>query len=101
MARMTFIKSGTKNKLAKEIEFEFYAPASEEVRLAGNFNNWDASKQRLKKDASGHWRAKLELKPGRYEYRYVVDGNWERDQRQTVAVVPNAFGTWNSVIEVA
>ena len=88
-----------KNKPEKEVTFEFYAPSAKEVSLAANFNNWDAAKNPLKKNGGGKWRLSLSLQPGRYEYRYLVDGNWENDQRP-VACVPNAFGSWNCVVEV-
>ena len=83
----------------KDVLFEFYAPAAQAVSLAGTFNGWDAAKNPLKKNNTGSWRLKLSLQPGRYEYRYKVDGTWENDQRP-VACVPNAFGTWNCIVEV-
>ena len=100
MAKFEPYKANSKNKLEKDFLFEFYAPLAEDVRLAGTFNGWDASKHRLRKDPDGKWHLTLKLKPGRYEYRYLVDGNWENDQRP-VACVPNAFGTWNCVVEIA
>lgn len=89
-----------KNKLEKDVVFEFFAPAAQDIRLAGSFNNWDASKHRLRKDSNGHWHLTLKLKSGRYEYRYLVDGNWENDQKPVICV-PNAFGTWNCIVEIA
>ena len=83
----------------KESIFEFYAPEAKKVAIAGGFNNWSPENSPLKKEANGKWRTALKLKPGRYEYRFWVDGNWENDQRSTECV-PNAFGTWNCVIEV-
>lgn len=88
-----------KNKSTKATHFEFYAPSAKEVSLAGTFNGWDASKNPLKKNNAGNWSISLFLEPGRYEYRFFVDGNWDNDQRP-VACVPNAFGTWNCVVEV-
>ena len=88
-----------KHKSEKDVTFEFYAPSATEVSLAGTFNGWDATKNLLKKNNAGKWRLTLLLPPGRYEYRFLVDGNWENDQRP-VACVPNAFGTWNCVVEV-
>ena len=93
------VSVGNKNKPVKDVTFEFYAPSAKQVSLAGTFNDWDPSKNLLKKNNSGTWRLKLTLQPGRYEYRYLVDGNWENDQRPT-ACVPNAFGSWNCVVEV-
>jgi len=100
MPRLETFKSRPTNKSEKETTFEFYAPQAAEVRLAGTFNHWDPSKHRLRKDVNGRWRLTLSLKPGRYEYRYWVDGNWENEQRPS-ACVPNAFGTWNCVIEIS
>lgn len=100
MSQFETYKSKSNNKLEKSVLFEFYSPSAEEVRVAGTFNNWDASKHRLKKDSSGYWRLTLKLNVGRYEYRYLVDGNWENDQRPG-ACVPNAFGTWNCIVEVS
>ena len=79
--------------------FEYYAPQAEKVCLSGSFNGWDLKACPLKKDKEGYWRTTLLLTPGRYEYRYLVDGGWENDQRPGEAV-PNAFGTWNCVVTI-
>lgn len=88
-----------KTKPLSKIEFEFYAPEAQKVSVAGTFNDWNEEKAPLKKDASGKWKVALTLPAGRYEYRYLVDGLWQNDQR-TVECIPNAFGTWNCVAEV-
>ncbi|HOW58178.1 MAG TPA: glycogen-binding domain-containing protein [Candidatus Omnitrophota bacterium] len=84
---------------AKEIEFKFYAPLSKKVGVGGTFNGWKAEKNPLKKDENGNWKAAVKLAPGRYEYRYCVDGDWQSAQ-EPVECVPNAFGSWNCVVEV-
>jgi 1,4-alpha-glucan branching enzyme len=66
------------------------------VYLAGNFNNWKASANVMKKDKKGIWKAVLSLRPGRYEYRFLVDGNWENDPA-CCDCVPNEFGSQNCV----
>ena len=86
-------------KSAKKITFEFYAPQAECVELSATFNNWNPRETPLKKEKDGKWKATLSLPPGRYEYRFRVDGNWQNDQRP-VECVPNPFGTWNCVLEV-
>ena len=101
MVRSQDSKPKSKNNgVEKDVVFEFYAPAAESVQLAGSFNNWDASKNRLKKGSNGRWHLTLKLKLGQYEYRYLVDGSWENDQRP-VGCVPNSFGSWNCVVEVS
>lgn len=84
----------------KMIDFKFYAPLAKKVELGGCFNGWKADKNPLKKDATGNWKVSLKLKPGRYQYRYLVDGVWQNAQ-EPVECVPNAFGSWNCVVEVA
>jgi 1,4-alpha-glucan branching enzyme len=87
----------TKTKvLTRKVPFEFLAPAAKEVYLAGDFNNWDASANPMKKDRKGIWKITLSLKPGTYEYRFLVDGNWENDP-SCCNCVPNEFGSQNCV----
>ena len=83
----------------KKVTFEYFAPHARSVSLAGTFNEWSHSTSPLKKDRTGKWKLEIALSPGRYEYRYFVDGAWENDQRP-VECVPNAFGSWNCVIKV-
>lgn len=83
----------------KTVRFEYYAPYARKVCLGGTFNQWNPDACFLKKDSSGKWAVTLKLSPGRYEYRYIVDGAWQNDQRP-VECVPNAFGSWNCVVTV-
>jgi len=84
---------------SKPTEFKLYAPAAKKVSLAGSFNKWDVKSLAAKKDSKGNWVVKAGLKPGKYEYKFFVDGSWQNDARCT-SCVPNAFGTHNCVIEV-
>jgi hypothetical protein len=43
--------------------------------------------------------ALLPLPPGRYRYRYVIDGQWKSDPNNEY-VESNPFGELNSVVEV-
>jgi len=84
---------------SKPTEFKLYAPQAKRVSLAGNFNNWNTKMLSAKKDSQGNWAVKVNLKPGRYEYKFLVDGSWLNDPRCT-SCVPNTFGTHNCVVEV-
>ena len=84
---------------AKPTEFKFYAPQAKKVSLAGSFNNWDTSALTAKKDSKGNWETKVNLKPGKYEYKFFVDGAWINDPRCSSCVV-NSFGSRNCVISV-
>lgn len=68
--------------------------------VAGTFNNWDQSKTPMRRDGSDSiWKVSLPLKPGRYEYRFVVDGQWISDPNARESAI-NDFGSTNSVLVV-
>jgi len=90
----------SKTKKGKKVDFEYFAPSSVKVSVVGSFNGWDFEKHPMKNDGQGRWTLSLVLPVGRYEYRYSVDGTWQNDQRP-VECIPNAFGTWNCVLEVS
>jgi hypothetical protein len=48
------------------------------VYLAGDFNGWDSKALAMVKDGDG-WLARIDLKPGKYFYKLVVDGQWIMD----------------------
>ena len=84
---------------ARTTEFKLYAPAAKRVSISGSFNKWDAKKIAARKDSKGNWMVKLNLKPGTYEYKFLVDGSWLNDPNSSHSV-SNAFGTQNSIIEI-
>ena len=98
---MTIKTETDKSKRAKKTAnekaiFEFSAPEAQEVSLAGDFNGWDPRKNPMKKAGNGLWQATLPLAPGKYEYRFLADGQWENDPSCS-GCVPNPFGSRNCV----
>jgi 1,4-alpha-glucan branching enzyme len=87
-------------KHRKKVAFSLHAPQAETVFLAGDFNQWHPKKHGLKKTKSGEWEAKLMLVPSTYEYKFVVDGNWQEDPVNTRTCL-NCFGTRNNLLTVA
>jgi 1,4-alpha-glucan branching enzyme len=85
---------------AKPVTFRWTVTKAKTVTVAGDFNNWDPHAHSLKKGKDGTWRASLHLKPGRYEYMFVVDGDWREDPLNPNRV-PNPHGGFNSVCDVA
>jgi chromosome partitioning protein len=81
------------------VEFKADFPDAKSVALAGTFNAWNPERTPLHNEGHGHWRVFLPLNPGRYEYRYIVDGQWQTDPQATESTV-NPFGGQNSVIVV-
>lgn len=80
----------TRHKGIQSTRFSCPAADAKAVFLAGTFNKWNA----------------VDLKPGRYEYKFVVDGAWccgpghDGDDHECPECVPNSFGTKNRVLEV-
>jgi 1,4-alpha-glucan branching enzyme len=82
-----------KLKLMKT-EFSLLAPQAKSVLIAGSFNQWNLSAHPLKQDKKGVWKISLPLGPGRYEYRFLVDGQWQNDPNCS-SFIENPFGTLN------
>jgi chromosome partitioning protein len=81
------------------VRFSIDTPGAEKVQLAGEFNDWDPGKDvLLDVDGQGIWSKVLALKPGTYQYRFVVDGRWMADPNNP-RKVDSPFGEKNSVIE--
>ena len=91
--------TGKKKLTTKKINFKMVAPEAENVFLVGDFNDWNISAHPLKSNSKGIWKISLELMPGRYEYRFLIDGGWRNDPNNTT-FAPNPFGSDNSVINL-
>ena len=63
--------------------------------LAGSFNDFSPEAFRMKKVDSG-WIAQVRLAPGKYWYKFVVDGNWMVDD-DNYAKENDGEGNTNSV----
>ena len=89
------IKTKTKRR---RVNFSFEAPDANKVVLGGDFNNWNIRAHPMKYEG-GVWKV-LMLDPGRYEYKFLVDGQWRNDPNndQTCA---NCFGTHNNVLVIS
>ena len=68
---------------AEPVSFSIAAPDAKQVFLAGEMTDWDAGKRAMQRDASGTWHATLDLEPGQWLYKFVVDGQWVRDPATT------------------
>jgi 1,4-alpha-glucan branching enzyme len=79
----------------------FYAfyPQAKSVQVAGDFNDWNPQKSQMKKAAGGYWQLKIPLARGVYKYRFVVDGIWQQDPKNTMTE-PNPYGEVDSVVKV-
>ena len=79
---------------------EFNHQCANEVCIAGSFNDWHPSVTPMIRWGNRKWVKELALPPGRYEYRFVLDGQWV-DDPAAKETVPNPFGGFNAVLVVA
>lgn len=76
------------------------ASEAKEVYLVGDFNNWTADKSsRLEPMPDGKWEKRIALRPGRYKYKFIVDGEWRTDPNNQ-RTAPTDFGGVDSVLMV-
>ena len=80
----------------REVTFTFEAPGAEHVFLVGDFNDWSLDGSQME-PIDGVWTKVIELAPGRYRYRYVVDGQWQNDP-SNAAIAPNPYGGHDSIL---
>ena len=78
------------------VMFTIEAPDAERVQLAGDFNNWTLDGNDMEA-VGGVWKKVVKLPPGRYRYRYVVDGRWQNDPLNAT-VEPSPYGGEDSVL---
>ena len=76
-------------------------PDARSVSVAGDFNGWNPGQTRLERSEGGMWTATIALKPGRYQYMFVIDGKqWLADPLASEAS-GDGFGSQNAVLDVA
>jgi alpha-amylase/alpha-mannosidase (GH57 family) len=82
--------------------FSVKEPEAGSVHLAGGFNDWSTDATPMEdEDGDGVWTVVIELAPGRYEYKFVVDGGarWIEDPGNPEGVA-DPYGGRNSLIVV-
>lgn len=83
----------------RRITFTARAPGADGVFVAGDFNDWDENRHAMSRRPDGLWQKTLMLAPGRYEYKFKVDGRWECDGGNPLRC-DNVYGSRNSVLLV-
>jgi hypothetical protein len=71
------------------------------VHVIGAFNDWARGRDRLEDhDGDGVLSVTLPIEPGRYEYKFTVDGTEVTDVTNADSVL-NPFGAYNSLLTVS
>jgi chromosome partitioning protein len=77
------------------VVFSLEAPDAHRVQLVGDFNDWATDDM---EHVGRFWRKLVNLEPGRYQYRFIVDGQWQSDPLNELK--EPCPGGHNSVIEL-
>lgn len=80
--------------------FTFRCNTPRQVYLVGDFNNWNSVATPMHLDRDGRWHVTVKLAPGRHQFRYYEDGGQWHTDYAAFGVVRNAFGGFNSIVEV-
>jgi 1,4-alpha-glucan branching enzyme len=85
----------------KRVTFAVEAEPESEVAVAGTFNGWQPVPLSTSKQggAGTKFKKMIYLPAGRYEYKFVIDGNWSIDPN-CPSWSPNEYGSLNSVVDV-
>ncbi len=82
------------------VEFEFWGQPRSEVFVAGTFNGWNPAEIVMRENGDGAYATSLLLTPGRYEYKFIVNGQWVADPNCPDSI-QNGHGSVNSAMTVA
>ncbi|MCK4549408.1 MAG: hypothetical protein KAU49_04535, partial [Candidatus Krumholzibacteria bacterium] len=80
--------------------FEVGEGQTSQVFVAGSFNGWDPAAELMSDDdGDGIYVLVKNMAPGRYEYKFVDNGNWLTDEN-AAEFTDDGFGGQNSVLTV-
>ncbi|MEW6209557.1 MAG: S8 family serine peptidase, partial [Acidobacteriota bacterium] len=85
---------------AGKVLFLFHDHDARAVSIAGDFNRWNASSAPMTREERGVWRAEIELSPGRYLYKFVVDGDSWIDDPSNGLKEEDGYGGLNSILNI-
>lgn len=84
---------------AKGVTLTLSGQPGMKVFVAGSFNQWDPTSIPMV-EKKGTYSATLDLEPGIYEYKFVIDGVWTLDPNPERDWTQNGLGTLNSLLRV-
>jgi len=83
------------------VRFMLRAPKAKQVSLVGDFNDWSVDQNPLSDpDENGIWTISIPLDPGRYQYKFLVDGKQWVVEPDAQAYQPDGFGAQNALLVI-
>lgn len=83
------------------MRFLLHAPKARQVALVGDFNDWAREGTPMADtDKDGIWSVTVPLTPGRYQYKFLLDGKRWMVEPDAAAYHPDGFGGRNSLLEI-
>ena len=89
----------TEVNTGQEVVLRFPEYVGQDVRIAGDFNNWEPDQGIITRRDGDVIEKVLVLQPGVYQYRLVVDGQWQDDARNPDRM-QNLLGGYNSLLRI-
>ena len=82
------------------MRFVLFAPGAQSVFVVGDFNAWRPDATPLQRASRRDvWVVTVPLAPGRYQYRFLVDGKWSLDPAALTRIA-DGFGGANSLLQL-
>ncbi|BBM99425.1 hypothetical protein MPTK1_1g21210 [Marchantia polymorpha subsp. ruderalis] len=101
--KLDSIKAATADLLTgnskEKVKLAWYRGAAQSVEVAGLDVGWYERVAFTKNQEDGHWYLERDLPVGKYEFKYIVDGNWCTNPDAS-STQPNNDGHVNNFIEV-
>jgi hypothetical protein len=83
----------------RRVVLSYHHFMGQELQIAGDFNDWIPDYRVETRSFNGTVQKVLKIPPGAYQYRVIIDGEWQEDPVNPVRV-PNDMGGTNSVLRV-
>lgn len=98
---MAIKKQYLKSKPVCKVTFTVPAKEAKKVAVVGDWNNWKAKAEPLKKLKNGTFKGTVDLdKDQSYEFKYVVDGNYINDDQADTYAWNDYAGSENGVLNL-
>jgi anti-sigma factor RsiW len=92
-------KMSASSDVVRTVRISLFAPYAKSVAIAGDFNRWSEDAAMMK-NVNGSWTIEVPLKPGVYQYMFVVDGQGWVSDPGAEAYRDDGFGNRNAVMRV-